>query len=462
VLKPSDGGLTDGQLLARFIATRDEESFEALVLRHGPMVWNLSLRVLGHVQDAEDCFQAIFLVLARRATTVVKRESVGSFLYGVAYRTALEAKAINARRRSREKQVEVMPQPEVFPGEPQDWRPWLDHELHHLPETYRAVIVACDLEGRSRKEAARLLGLAEGTVCSRLTRGHRLLAKRLSRHGLPLSGGVLAAALSEATASVTPAPLVSATVKVAVLVAVGEFSAVSTSVGILMKGAFQAMLLAKLKLAVGALMVVMALGASGLVYRASGQSGTAEKGGGGRPATELDVLRQEVELLKLKLQLVEQKLKKQDDELRALRADGKGGAKKEAGLAEVFQETTRKQKGSDVESLRKAEDRSLDSRKLTNLEDELKALRDAERRANDLRLLKDLEDVRLSQSADKNRELLGQQTKSDPLQEAEAALKALREARDTEAQRKAADSLEKALKRLREQQKKEKPDAPRP
>jgi RNA polymerase sigma factor (sigma-70 family) len=439
VLKPSDGGLTDGQLLARFIAMRDEASFEALVLRHGPMVWNLSLRVLGHVQDAEDCFQATFLVLARRATTVVKRESVGSFLYGVAYRTALASKAINARRRSREKPVEVMPQPEVMPGEPQDWLPWLDHELNLLPEAYRAVIVACDLEGRSRKEAAHLLGLAEGTVCSRLTRAHRLLAKRLSRHGLSLSGGVLAAALSEATASVTPAPLVSATVKVAVLVAAGEFSAVSTSVGILMKGAFQAMLLAKLKLAVGALMVGMALGASGLVYRASGQSGPAGKGNG-RPATELDVLRQEVELLKLKLELVEQKLKAQDEELRALRADGKGGAKKEAArVAEALQETIRKQKPAD-----------------------LKALLDAVRNEYDLKLLKDLEDVRLSQPVDKNRELLGQQTKSDPLQEAEAALKAMREARDTEAQRMAADSLEKALKRLREQQKKEKPDAPRP
>jgi RNA polymerase sigma-70 factor (ECF subfamily) len=277
VLKPSDGGLMDGQLLARFIATRDEASFEALVLRHGPMVWNLSVRVLGHVQDAEDCFQATFLVLARRASSVVKRESVGSFLYGVAYRIALEAKAISARRKSREKQVKDMPQPEVLPGEPQDWRPWLDHELNHLPETYRAVIVACDLEGRSRKEAAHLLGSSEGTVSSRLARGRRLLAKRLSRYGLLLPAAVVATALSGATASAVPAPLVSSTVQAAVLVASGEFSAVSTSVGFLMKGAFQTMLLAKLKLAVGAVIVVMALGASGLVYRPSGQSASGSK-----------------------------------------------------------------------------------------------------------------------------------------------------------------------------------------
>ncbi len=446
VLKPSDGGLTDGHLLARFISTRDEASFEALVRRHGPMVWHLSLRVLGHVQDAEDCFQATFLVLARRASSVVKRESVGSFLYGVAYRTALEAKAINARRRSRERQVEAMPQSEVLPGEPQDWRPWLDHELNLLPEAYRAVIVACDLEGRSRREAARLLGLAEGTVCSRLTRGHRLLAKRLSRHGLSLSGGVLAASLPEATASAVPSPLVSATVQVAVLVASGEFSAVSTSVGVLMKGAFQTMLLAKLKLAVGAVMVVMALGASGLFYRASGQSGPAGKGGS-RPATELDVLKQEVELLKLKLQLVEQKLKAQDEQLHALRADDKGGAKKEAArVAEALNEAIRKNQSPDTEAVREAARKALELSKRKDMEGEEGA-----------RKLLD-QATRSHQLTKRYRELLGQQRKNDPLQQAEAALKALREARDTEAQRKAADSLEKALKTLREQQKKEQPD----
>ena len=156
-LAPPDGGLTDGQLLARFIASRDEPSFALLVRRHGPMVWRLCLRVLGHVQDAEDAFQAAFLVLACKAASVVKRESVGSFLYGVAYRTALDAKAINARRRSREKQVEEMPHPEVTPGDLTDWRPWLDRELSRLPEKYRIAVILFDLEGRTRKEAARQL-----------------------------------------------------------------------------------------------------------------------------------------------------------------------------------------------------------------------------------------------------------------------------------------------------------------
>ncbi len=439
VLRPPEGTLTDGQLLARFVAARDEASFAELVRRHGPMVWRLCLRVLGHVQEAEDCFQATFLVLACKAATVLKRESVGSFLFGVAQRTAQKAKAIRARRMARERQVGEMPQPQVPPAEVDDWLLWLDHELSLLPETYREVIVACDLEGRSRREAARLLSLAEGTVSSRLARGRCLLAKRLSRYGLALSGG----ALVEATASAVPASLVSSTIKVAVLVAAGEFSAVSTSVGILLKGAFQTMLLAKLKLAVGAVMVVMALGASGMVYRASGQSGTAGKGGGGRPATELDVLRQEVELLKLKLQLVEQKLKAQDEQLRALRADDKGGVKKEAArVTEAFNEAIRKQQASDVDAVREAARKAL----------ELSTGKDLAGGDSGLKFL--LEQAAESRPLmEKYRVLLEQQRKSDPLQEAEAALKALREARDSESQRKATDSLEKALQKLREQRK---------
>jgi RNA polymerase sigma factor (sigma-70 family) len=281
------------------------------------MVFGVCRRVLGHVQDAEDAFQAAFLVLARKAGSVVNRQAVGSWLYRVSYRIALEAKTINARRRAREKQVEDMPQPEVMAAESQDWRPWLDRELNLLPENYRAVIVACDLEGRSRKETARLLGLAEGTVSSRLARGRCLLAKRLSRYGLALSGGALASTLSEGAAIAVPAPLVSSTV----LVAAGKITSVSTSVGILMKGALQTMLLAKLKLAVGAVMVLMVLGASGLVYRASGQSApvATERKLDSKPRSELEALRRENELLKLNLEVVLEKVRAQETELRSLK-----------------------------------------------------------------------------------------------------------------------------------------------
>jgi RNA polymerase sigma factor (sigma-70 family) len=315
ILAPPGGDLTDGQLLARFVAARDEASFAALVRRHGPMVLGVCRRLLRHAQDAEDCFQATFLVLARKASAV-KRESVGSWLYAVAYRTALEARAVNARRRRRERQVEDMPHPEVMPSEAQDWRPWLDHELNRLPEKYRAAIVACDLEGRSRKEAARLLGLAEGTVSSRLARGRRLLAKRLTRHGLALSGGALAAVLAEGAASAhVPAALVLSTTKAAA----GPLTAVSTAVGILTKGVLKTMFLAKLKLAVGAVMIVTALGASGMVYRAAGQSAPAEKRSDGKPLSEVERLRRENELLKLNLEVVLEKVRAQDTELRALK-----------------------------------------------------------------------------------------------------------------------------------------------
>ncbi len=321
LLAPPGGDQTDGELLSRFVATRDEASFAALVRRHGPMVLSVCRRMLCHDQDAEDCFQATFMVLARKAATV-KRESVGSWLYAVAYRTSLEARAINARRRTHEKQVHEMPQPEFMPPEVQDWRPWLDQELNRLPENYRAVIVACDLEGRSRKEAARQLGIAEGTLSSRLARGRRLLAKRLAPHGLSLSGAALAAAICEGAASAqVPAALVSATTKTAVLVAAGELAAMSAASAILMKGVLKSMFLTKLKLMVSVVMVVTALGTSGLIYRAAGQSAApVEKPSEGKPRSELERLRHENELLKLNLEVVLEKVRSQEAELRALKA----------------------------------------------------------------------------------------------------------------------------------------------
>lgn len=325
LLAPPGGERTDGELLAQFVATRDEAAFAALVRRHGPMVLSVCRRMLHHTQDAEDCFQATFLVLARKATTV-KRDSVGSWLYAVAYRTSLESRAVNARRRARERQVQDMPHPEVRPPEAQDWRPWLDQELNRLPEKYRAAIVLCDLESRSRKEAARLLHLSEGTLSSRLARGRRLLAQRLASHGLSLSAAVLATALSASAASAqVPAALVSSTTNAAVLVAAGEFAALSASSALLMKGVLKSMLATKLKLMVGAVMIVAALGASGLVYRASGQDvAPAGKQNDGKPKSELERLRHENELLKLNLEVVLEKVRAQEAELRALWQRGKG------------------------------------------------------------------------------------------------------------------------------------------
>src|SRR5262249_46529495 len=152
--------------------------------------------------DAEDAFQATFLVLLRKAGTVVPRELVGNWLYGVAYRTALAAKTAAATRRAKERQAHDMPQPQTSAADPwEELRPLLDRELHGLPDKSRVPVVLCDLQGKTRKEAARQLGWPEGTVAGRLARARVLLARRLSRHGLTLSGGALAALLARNTAA---------------------------------------------------------------------------------------------------------------------------------------------------------------------------------------------------------------------------------------------------------------------
>src|SRR5215475_370130 len=151
-LMPDGGHLTDGELLARFVAARDEAAFEALVYRHGPMVLGLCRRVLSSPHDAEDAFQATFLILARKANSVVKRDSVGSWLFAVAQRTAREARAVLARRRARERPMDSIPHPEVSPAEPEDWRLILDREVAQLPEQYRKPVLLYHLGGWSHRE----------------------------------------------------------------------------------------------------------------------------------------------------------------------------------------------------------------------------------------------------------------------------------------------------------------------
>ncbi len=209
-------GRTDAQLLNAFLATHDEGAFEALVRRHGPMVLGVCRRVLGHAQDAEDAFQATFLVLARKAASVRPPGAVGRWLHGVAYHTALKARAAAARRRARERRALT---PGVVPPVAGDWaevRTVLDEELSRLRDDYRAAVVLCDLEGLTRHEAATRLGWPEGTVAGRLARARHLLAGRLRRRGLALPALGLGAALArEAAAAFPPAPLVSAALRAA-------------------------------------------------------------------------------------------------------------------------------------------------------------------------------------------------------------------------------------------------------
>jgi RNA polymerase sigma factor (sigma-70 family) len=280
------GGLSDAELLGRFLARHDEAAFEVLVRRHGAMVLGVCRRVLGHAQDAEDAFQATFLILVRRAAAIRKRDAVGHWLYGVAYRTALEARAAAARRHATEKQVSHLPEPAVGPADPAgDLRAVLDAELARLPDKYCAALVLCDLQGHARREAARQLGIPEGTLSSRLAAGRRLLAERLGRRGVTLSAAALASTLSAPLVSAAvPAPLVQATVGAAVTFAEDNAgtAAASANVLFLTRKVVSAMTLAKLKIAVPFLLAVILLGAgAGSIW--SGASGR-EPGAGGQPA----------------------------------------------------------------------------------------------------------------------------------------------------------------------------------
>ncbi|MFL5342480.1 MAG: RNA polymerase sigma factor, partial [Gemmataceae bacterium] len=255
--------LTDGQLLECFATQRDEAAFAALVRRHGPMVLGVCRRVAGHAQDAEDAFQATFLVLVRKAAGLHPRELVGHWLHGVAYRTALRARDSAARRRQHESQVPTMPPVEVPPTPVDDeWLPLLDRELQRLPEKYRAPVVLCDLEGRTRREVARQLKLPDGTLSNRLAAGRRLLARRLARHGVALSAGAVAASLLSESSAAVPTRLFLAAVKIAAEdTAPG---AVPAAVTALSHGVLKAMLLQKLKVTASILIVLGVLGAATL------------------------------------------------------------------------------------------------------------------------------------------------------------------------------------------------------
>jgi RNA polymerase sigma factor (sigma-70 family) len=439
-LAPANGaGLSDGQLLARFVAERDEAAFAALVRRHGPMVLGVCRRLLRHEQDAEDCFQAAFLVLAQRAGSVRKRESLASWLYGVAYRVALDAAGSIARRRSRERQVEQMPHPEVAPAEPQDWRPLLDQELMALPEKYRAAVVLCDLEGRPRKEAARRLGCPEGTLSSRLAQGRSLLAGRLSRRGVAVSGGALAAALAggAATAAV-PAQLVLSTAKVAALVAAGQSAAVGSQAALLMHEFQRGMLMAKLKVGAALVAVAVVLGAGGFAYQAAGQDRPRPaKSAEVRPATEMDLLRKEVELLKLQVELLQEKVRAQGAELREVKAQATRRAPR-AGQTDPDPNGPPAGAGNKAAPGQQgAPRRPRDTRGATP---------DPESQAE--AAVKALSQVR-DPASQAEAALKALRQAPDAVSQAEAALKALREARDPESRRRATDALERAVKKVR-------------
>jgi RNA polymerase sigma factor (sigma-70 family) len=208
-LLAGDPGASDAALLERFVGRRDPEAFAALVGRHGPMVLGLCKRLLRREQDAEDAFQATFLVLARRAPAIGSRDRLASWLYGVARKVAHRARTL-ATRAARPLGPDDEPAaPDGDEASRNELRRVLDEEVGRLPARYRAPVVLCHLEGRTNEEAARELSCPVGTVKGRLNRARDLLRRRLTRRGLAPSASVLVAALAS-QASALPPPLVTA------------------------------------------------------------------------------------------------------------------------------------------------------------------------------------------------------------------------------------------------------------
>ncbi|GBD35884.1 ECF RNA polymerase sigma factor SigE [bacterium HR36] len=214
--------LGDGELLRLFCERADTLAFTQLVQRYRRLVWRVCFRVLGHVQDAEDAFQATFIVLAKQASRIRKSQQLADWLHSVAWRISWKAKTMARRRRQREKAAAQQMLATDSPTVPDsDVQAVVHRELASLPAHYRTALILCDLQGLTRQQAAQQLGLAEGTLASRLARGRKLLAQRLRQAGLPVAAGLLAAPLQDALA-IASSKLVTATCEQVRAVIAGE------------------------------------------------------------------------------------------------------------------------------------------------------------------------------------------------------------------------------------------------
>jgi RNA polymerase sigma factor (sigma-70 family) len=222
----------DAELVRDYLRTRSDEAFAELVRRFAPMVWGVCRRTVGHVQSAEDAFQAVFFVLARKAATIRPPAAVGGWLHGVAVHTSMRARAMTDRRRKAQSPLDADHPANPLPssGDADDLRA-LDEEIAKLPEPLRATVALCELDGVSRRDAAQRLGIAEGTLSSRLATARKRLAARLRSRGVSLGVGGVAALIGGRAAGAVP-PVV---------------ASVSETVTDLAEGAIRAMFLNKLK-----------------------------------------------------------------------------------------------------------------------------------------------------------------------------------------------------------------------
>ncbi len=262
-------GLSEGELLDRFVRARDEAAFEAIVTRHGPMVLGVCRRLLRDPNDVDDAFQATFLVLVRKAGTLRSRELLGNWLYGVAYRVANRARVVATRRAARTplgseavQESAAIPRPEPEP------LPWLHEEVRRLPEKYRILVLLCYFEGLSHEEAAHRLGCPIGTVKGRLARAREMLRKRLVRRGVAMPGGELSLVVGRVA---VPEPLQAVTLRTArAFLGLGGSYVVPLPVANLVDGVLRIMMLTHAKSA--GLAVLTALGITTGLVLAEGQS----------------------------------------------------------------------------------------------------------------------------------------------------------------------------------------------
>ncbi len=281
------GDLSDGQLIRRFLDARDgaeQAAFTALVERHGPMVLRVCRHSLGDPHDAQDAFQATFLVLARKAGTVRKTDSLASWLHGVALRIALRARADAARRSKYERRGAALraEEPGRVAGPYESW-PDLHEEVARLPHRYREPVVLCYLEGLTTEAAASRIGCPRGTVLSRLSRARERLRGRLSRRGLALT----ALPAVGPTPSALPAALIGATVRSALGFAgrrATEAALASATATTLAREVLYAMTVSKMKaLGVAALGCAFALGGVQTYARQFGGIGAGKNPAGVAP-----------------------------------------------------------------------------------------------------------------------------------------------------------------------------------
>ncbi|CEF49278.1 unnamed protein product [uncultured bacterium] len=273
----------DATLLGRFVRDRDEAAFVALVARHGTMVLRLCRRVLGDLHAAEDAFQAAFLVLARRAASIRRRDALAAWLHGVAYRVALKARAARTRRRLHETTTSDLAPPDRH-ADPlaeltaRELLTVLDEEVRRLPEVYRLPVILCCLEGQTQEEAARQLDWTPGSLQGRLERGRALLRTRLTRRGLSLPAALLGTALGGGAAAAAPAWLVVSTVRAALAFAlrgVAVAEGAPARVVALAEGALTGMTTTALKVVVALTLTVGLAAGVGLLAHQTPPAGRA-------------------------------------------------------------------------------------------------------------------------------------------------------------------------------------------